>query len=46
LFIPADVPHPPRNLSDTQPARAIVARNNANEQESVVVCNPNAAAER
>jgi uncharacterized RmlC-like cupin family protein len=36
LFIPAGVPHQPRNLSDTEPARALVARNTPNEQESVV----------
>ena len=36
LFIPAGVPHQPRNLSTTEPARALVARNTANEQESVV----------
>ena len=36
LFIPAGVPHQPRNLSATEPARALVARNTANEQESVV----------
>ena len=36
IFIPADVPHQPINLSTTQPARAIVARNDPNEQESVV----------
>ncbi len=35
IFIPADVPHQPINLSDTEPAQAIVARNDANEQESV-----------
>ncbi|MCI0397700.1 MAG: cupin domain-containing protein [Chloroflexi bacterium] len=35
LFIPADVPHQPVNLSDSEPARAIVARNDPNEQESV-----------
>ena len=35
LFIPANVPHQPINLSDTEPAHAIVARNDANEQESV-----------
>ena len=40
LFIPADVPHQPVNLSSTQPARAIVARNDANEQESVVAYDP------
>jgi uncharacterized RmlC-like cupin family protein len=36
LFIPAGVPHQPRNLSETEPARALVARNTPNEQESVV----------
>lgn len=36
LFIPAGVPHLPRNLSDTEPARALVARNTPAEQESVV----------
>ena len=36
LFIPPDVPHQARNLSDTEPARAIVARNDPNEQENVV----------
>jgi uncharacterized RmlC-like cupin family protein len=36
LYIPAGVPHQPRNLSDTEPARALVARNTAREQESVV----------
>lgn len=40
VFIPADVPHQPVNLSATQPARAIVARNDANEQESVVAYDP------
>jgi uncharacterized RmlC-like cupin family protein len=35
IFIPASVPHQPINLSDTEPAQAIVARNDANEQESV-----------
>lgn len=40
LFIPADVPHQPVNLSSTQPAKAIVARNDPNEQESVVIYDP------
>jgi uncharacterized RmlC-like cupin family protein len=35
IFIPANVPHQPINLSNTEPAQAIVARNDANEQESV-----------
>jgi uncharacterized RmlC-like cupin family protein len=34
LFIPADMPHQPINHAD-EPALAIVARNDANEQESV-----------
>jgi uncharacterized RmlC-like cupin family protein len=34
LFIPADMPHQPVNNAD-DPALAIVARNDANEQESV-----------
>lgn len=40
LFIPADLPHQPRNLSATEAARAIVARNDPNEQESVVLYDP------
>ncbi|UHD14721.1 cupin domain-containing protein [Thiocapsa bogorovii] len=40
IFIPAGVPHQPRNLSDTEPALAIVARNNANEQETVQLYRP------
>ncbi|HEY9762983.1 MAG TPA: cupin domain-containing protein [Trichocoleus sp.] len=36
LFIPPGVPHQAFNLSDTEPAQAIVARNDANEQENVV----------
>ena len=40
IFIPADVPHQPVNLSATQPAKAIVARNDPNEQESVVPYDP------
>ena len=40
LFIPADVPHQPVNLSATEPARAIVSRNDPNEQESVVLYDP------
>lgn len=40
LFIPANVPHQPINLSSTRPAKAIVARNDANEQESVVAYDP------
>ena len=40
MFIPADVPHQPINLSDSEPAQAIVARNDPNEQESVVPYQP------
>ena len=36
IFIPAGVPHQPRNLSATEPAHALVARNTPAEQESVV----------
>jgi uncharacterized RmlC-like cupin family protein len=43
LFIPAGVPHQPINLSNSQPARAIVARNDAHEQESVVLYDPASA---
>ncbi|GAA5217440.1 cupin domain-containing protein [Corallincola platygyrae] len=35
IFIPANVPHQPINLSQTENAVAIVARNDANEQETV-----------
>jgi uncharacterized RmlC-like cupin family protein len=35
VFIPADVPHQPVNLSATEEVRAIVARTDPNEQESV-----------
>lgn len=40
LFIPAGVPHQPHNLSDTEPAHAIVSRNDPNEQENVVLYDP------
>jgi uncharacterized RmlC-like cupin family protein len=36
VFIPAGVPHQPRNLSDSEPATAVVARNDAREGERVV----------
>jgi uncharacterized RmlC-like cupin family protein len=35
LFIPADVPHEAINLSSSEPARAIVARNDPAEQDRV-----------
>jgi uncharacterized RmlC-like cupin family protein len=40
IYIPANVPHQPRNLSETEPAIAIVARNDANEQERVIPYDP------
>ena len=40
LFIPADLPHQPVNLSTTEPAHALVARNDPDEQEHVVEYDP------
>lgn len=40
LFIPPNVPHQPVNLSSTKPARAIVSRNDPNEQEHVIPYDP------
>jgi uncharacterized RmlC-like cupin family protein len=40
LFIPADVPHQPINLSATEVARAVVARNDPDEHENVVPYDP------
>lgn len=40
IFIPAGVPHQPINLSATEAAIAIVARNDANEQENVQAYTP------
>lgn len=40
IFIRPDVPHQPINLSATEPALALVARNDPNEQESVVHFHP------
>ena len=37
IFIPPDVPHQPVNLSATKPAIAIVARNDPEEQEHVIL---------
>jgi uncharacterized RmlC-like cupin family protein len=37
LYIPAGMPHSPANLSQTEPASAIVARTDPQEQESVVL---------
>lgn len=40
IFIPPDVPHQPHNLSTSEPVYAIIARNDPNEQENVVLYNP------
>jgi uncharacterized RmlC-like cupin family protein len=37
MYIPAGVPHLPANRSETQEARAVIARTDPNEQESVVL---------
>jgi uncharacterized RmlC-like cupin family protein len=37
VYIPADMPHLPYNLSDTESCVAITARTDPNEQESVVM---------
>jgi uncharacterized RmlC-like cupin family protein len=40
LFVPPGVPHEAINLSTTEPARAIVARNDSEEQDKVVAYKP------
>lgn len=40
LFVPPDIPHTARNLSATERARAIVARNDPAEQERVEPYSP------
>lgn len=40
IFIPPGVAHQPRNLSENEPALAVVARNDASEQENVVLYDP------
>jgi len=37
VYIPANVPHLPYNMSETEPATAVVSRTDPNEQESVVL---------
>ena len=37
VYIPANVPHLPYNLSESEPATAVVARTDPNQQESVVL---------
>jgi uncharacterized RmlC-like cupin family protein len=47
LYIPANVPHQVCNLSQDRPVRAVIARTDPNEQESVELWEPPApAAER
>ena len=36
IYIPPGVPHKPVNLSETEPALAIVSRNDPNEHENVI----------
>lgn len=43
LFVPAGVPHEAINLSSTDPARAVIARNDPAEQDKVVPFDPQAA---
>jgi uncharacterized RmlC-like cupin family protein len=38
LYIPPGVPHLPYNPSPTESVRAVIARTDPNEQESVVLC--------
>ncbi len=40
LYIPPNLPHQPFNLSGTEAAYAIVARNDPDEQEHVIPCAP------
>ncbi len=40
VFIPPDLPHQPRNLSETEAAEAIVARNDPSESETVTPYDP------
>ena len=40
IFIPPDLPHQPINLSKDKSAKAIVVRNDPNEQENVVPYEP------
>jgi uncharacterized RmlC-like cupin family protein len=37
VYIPANVPHLPYNLSKTEPCLAIISRTDPNEQESVIL---------
>ena len=46
LFVPPGVPHQVRNLSAIEPARAIVARNDANDAERVLPYEPPSSSSR
>ncbi len=46
LFIPPGVPHQPVNLSDTEPALALISRSIASENEPVVPYDPGEAPEQ
>jgi uncharacterized RmlC-like cupin family protein len=37
VYIPANVPHRPLNMSQTEPCTALISRTDPNEQESVVL---------
>jgi len=41
LFIPPNLPHQPVNLSQSEAAQAIVVRNDPDEQEHVILYDPN-----
>lgn len=41
VYIPANCPHQPRNLSDSKRARAVIARTDPKEQESVEIYDQN-----
>ena len=41
VFIPPNLPHQPVNLSNTEAAQAIVVRNDPDEQEHVILYEPN-----
>ena len=42
VYIPPELPHQPINVSDSEPAEAIVARNDPSEQENVIPYDPDA----
>jgi uncharacterized RmlC-like cupin family protein len=46
LYIAADFPHQAKNVSATEPALGVVARNDANEQERVLPYDPDSDEEK